>query len=95
MGVVVQLALEVALILQSGGPATPALQQIMCVAAEFGVSLHPIHPGATHPLLAPYFTVDLPELSAVQQFIEQLRGQTGVVAAYVEPPISPPGYSYR
>jgi hypothetical protein len=90
MRVIIQLALDIALALQSGGPQTPALQQVLEVASEFGVSLRPVHPGETDPLLAPYFAVDLPDAPTARRFIERLHGNTAVVAAYPEPSISPP-----
>ena len=90
MRVVIQLQLDEALALQTGQPATPALQQVLQIITELGGNLKPLHPGATHPLLAPYFTVDVPNALVADQLIARLLANSAVAAAYVEPSVSPP-----
>jgi hypothetical protein len=66
------------------------LQRIRRVVEDAGGDLRPVHPGATHPLLAPYFTVDVPSRAAADQLIGQLISSALVTAAYVEPSVMPP-----
>jgi hypothetical protein len=85
-----QLAVDDALDLRSGGPHAPALQQVLHVASEFGVSLHPVYSNETDPVLAPYFAADLPDKRGARSFIARLQDNPAVVAVYLEPSIPPP-----
>jgi hypothetical protein len=91
MRVVVQFTPEDAQALQAGGPTTPALQEALRIITESGGNdLKPVHPGATHALLAPYYTVNVQSKAAADQMIVRLLATAAVVAAYVEPLISLP-----
>jgi len=90
MRVVVQLKLPEALALQGAGPPTVALRQILQVTEAVGAELRPVHPGATHALLAPYFVVDVRSRTMAEQLIDQLLPLEAVVSAHVEPPLQPP-----
>ena len=54
---------------------------------ELGVGIEPVHPGEEDPLLAPHFTVEVPddeELAA--RVLQVLEESTVVDAAYRKPP---------
>jgi len=55
------------------------------VAAELGVSLRPMHPGATDRTLASYFVADVPDMATGERIASRLRRSRGVQAAYVKP----------
>ena len=57
---------------------------------QFGLRLEPVHPGQTHPLLAPYFTIEVPDSQTAKKVIEQLTKNNLVEAAYIRPEQSPP-----
>lgn len=76
--------------MQAGHPTTPALQQVLQIIEQLCGVLRPVHPGAMHPLLAPYFTVDVPNTQIAVQLIDRLLASSAVAAAYVEPSITPP-----
>jgi hypothetical protein len=87
--VVVQLKLEEALELQTGRSLTPSLERVVQLVGEEGGVLQAIHPGATHLLLAPYFKANVPDRPAAERLVSRLLANDAVVAAYVEPSISP------
>jgi hypothetical protein len=88
--VVIQLRLPEALTLQSGQSAPPEVEAILQIIKEAGGELSPVHPGSMHPLLAPFFFVDLPDTADAHEMISQLLASPAVVSAYTEPNISPP-----
>jgi hypothetical protein len=58
---------------------------------ELGLSLQPVHPGADDPLLAPYFTVEVPDDEELAVRVLAVLEESGAVeAAYVKPPAEPP-----
>lgn len=58
---------------------------------ELGVGLQPVHPGADDPLLAPYFTVEVPDDEELAARVLAVLEESGAVeAAYVKPPAEPP-----
>jgi hypothetical protein len=87
--VVVQLKLEEALELQTGRSLTSNLERVVKLVSEEGGVLRAIHPEATNPLLAPYFKADVPDRPAAERLVSRLLANDAVVAAYVEPSISP------
>jgi hypothetical protein len=90
MLVTIKMRLEEALALQTGQPATTALQQFLTIINELGGELRPIHPGAKHPFLAPYFTVKMSDPALATQLIRRLLNCPIIEAAYVEPPAERP-----
>lgn len=60
------------------------------VAHEFGVELRPLYPGADDPELQRFFTIETYDVGEAQRLIEQLLSTSGVEAAYVKSPESPP-----
>jgi|HubBroStandDraft_2_1064218.scaffolds.fasta_scaffold1165973_2 hypothetical protein len=89
MRIVIQLKPEEARALQAGQSLTPELQQLVQTIREMANGVRPVHPGATAPLLAPYFVTDAPNRDAADQLVRRLLAHSAVVAAYVEPPIAP------
>ena len=79
-----------ALALQKRETTHPALQQILQILKELGLVLRPVHPGATDPLLAPYFTAEVRDIDQAEQVIQRLRQISVVEAAYVKPPAEMP-----
>jgi hypothetical protein len=74
------------------GRETPdsQIEQLRRQLEELGLSLAAMHPGETDPLLAPYFTVEVPddpELAA--RVLAILEGSEAIEAAYVKPPEEP------
>lgn len=93
MRVMVQLREDAAMELQQGqaGRISGSLQgesetqELLNAATELGVRLEPVHPGQTHPLLAPYFMVDVPNRETAEKVIEGLSRFKTVEAAYLKP----------
>jgi hypothetical protein len=85
MQVTIKMRLEEALTFQTGQPKTPALEQILTIIREKGGELKPIYPGAGHPLLAPYFSVEVPDLTIAKELIGQLLDCPAIEAAYLTP----------
>src|SRR2546428_12099613 len=69
---------------QSVGSAKMQTQaeQLLKAAAELGVKLEPVHPGQTHPLLAPYFMVETPDRVTAEIGISHLNRFEQVEGAY-------------
>ncbi len=89
MLVTVQVSLEVARVLQGQSPPTGASQKLVETVEELGLELKPVHPGAEDPLLAPFFTAEVPDAVAVDEIIASLLQLESVEAAYVKPPAEP------
>jgi len=72
---------------QSVGSAKTQTQaeQLLKAAAELGVKLEPVHPGQTHPLLAPYFMVETPDRATAENVISHFNRFEIVEAAYLKP----------
>lgn len=92
MRVMIQLQEDVALELQNqySHPNTapkgkPETEQLLNAAAELGVSLTPVHPGETHPLLAPYFMVETKDRKTAEQIISRFQRFDIVEASYLRP----------
>jgi hypothetical protein len=77
--------MDVALSLQKKQPITNASEELLQTVAELGVELKPINPGMDDPHLAPYFTVDVPDIAIAEQVIAQLQHCKEIEAAYLKP----------
>ena len=82
MRVMIQLRADAAMELhqeqggQSVGSAAKTqtqAEQLLTAAAELGVKLEPVHPGQTHPLLAPYFMVETPDRATAENVISHFN----------------------
>jgi hypothetical protein len=92
MRVMIQLQEDVALELQNqyGHPKSapkrkPITEKLLNAIAELGVSLTPVHPGQTHPLLASHFMVETKDRQTAEQIISRLQQFDIVEAAYFRP----------
>ena len=96
MRVMIQLRDDAALELHrrlsaTGAPpvSNPEIDRLLEAMAQLRVSIVPVHPGQTHPLLAPYFVVEVPERDTADRVISGLQ-QFGIVeAAYLQPDPQP------
>jgi histidinol-phosphate/aromatic aminotransferase/cobyric acid decarboxylase-like protein len=57
---------------------------------QLGLKLEPVNPGQTHPLLAPFFMVEVPDRETAEKVINQLSQNPTVEAAYFHPDESAP-----
>lgn len=89
MQVTVQVRGDVAPALHGRGGATAAVEQLQLLTNELGVTLEPTHPGSDDPLLAPWFTAEVPDEQA-DRVLEALRSNELIEAAYVKPPAELP-----
>ena len=90
MRVMVQLQKDAAMQLQAGGVSTTPtseseIQQLLAATAELGIRLQPVHPGQTHPLLAPFFMVEVSNREQAEKVIDRLQRFNIVEAAYLKP----------
>lgn len=68
-----------------GGRGHSGAARLEAVLRAHGSALQPVHPGAVHPVLAPFFFADVADEAAATEVVEQLRGMEGVEAAYLRP----------
>lgn len=93
MRVNIQLQEDAALELQQGGASSTSgssevqvkTKELLEAASELGVRLEPLHPGQTHPLLAPYFMAEVPDREIAEKVINRLSQFPIVEAAYIKP----------
>lgn len=97
MRIELQLDLDTAIDLQrllsepEGRREPSAAEGLHRAARRLGLELHPTHPGQSHPLLAPFFFVEVQgDARRAAHVAEQLRHERGVEAAYVRPADQPP-----
>lgn len=65
--------------------AEPETEQLLKATAELGGQIEPVHPGQTHPLLAPFFMIEVPDREAAGKVIKRLERFPVVEAAYLKP----------
>jgi hypothetical protein len=91
MRVMIQLREDAAMEMQNqSGQAesmqsNPETERLRKATEELGVRLEPVHPGQTHPLLAPFFMIEVPDKETAEKTIRRLRRFKVVEAAYVKP----------
>ena len=90
MRVTTRVREDVASVLHLRQPPTTASREVSQVVDEFGAALEPVHPGAEDPLLAPYFTVEVPDPATAERMIARLKNCEAVEAAYLKPPDATP-----
>jgi hypothetical protein len=86
MDVIIQVRREIAPNLRGRVAGSPAADEILRAARDLGVTLEPLHPGATDPHLIGYFIVSAADFAAAEHIAERLRRCQAVEAAYVKPP---------
>ena len=84
--VTIQVSADVARILHQRGAPTTESKELFKIAEKLGVLLEPVHPGAEHPLLTPYFMVEVPDATTAEHVIAHFRQSTAVEAVYLKPP---------
>ena len=52
---------------------------------KMGLKLEPVHPGQTHPLLAPFFMIEVPDRQTAERVIDHLSKYKMVEGAYLGP----------
>ena len=98
MRVEIQLQQEAALKLQKGKARSEKgdlqkqsdVSQLIEDVEKLGLKLEPVHPHQTHPLLAPYFMIEVPDRQTAERVIDQLSKNQIVEAAYLPPEESLP-----
>jgi hypothetical protein len=88
--IVVQLNQGAASELTRATEASSASEQSLPGLEDLGLALEPMHPGASDPALAAYFTVEVPDAEAADRALEALRRSDVVEAAYMKPSAEPP-----
>jgi len=66
------------------------VSQLIKDVKKLGLKLEPVHPHQTHPLLAPYFMIEVPDRQTAERVIDQLSKNQIVEAAYLHPEESAP-----
>jgi hypothetical protein len=92
MRVMIQLREDAAMELRNqSGPQGSASQKgaatkrLLAETAKLGVSIEPVHPGQTHPLLVPYYMIEAPDRKTADRIISRLKRFDIVEAAYIKP----------
>jgi len=86
MHVTIRVRKDAALTFHQRQPPTTASKELLQTAEELCVVLEPVHPGAEDPHLAPYFTVEVPDLATAERVIARLQRCKAIEAAYLKPP---------
>jgi hypothetical protein len=77
------------------GSATESLvagaQELQSAEEELGISLKPMYPGQSHPTLAPFYFIDVPDQTTAEKVIARLTQSAWVDAAYLQPDAELPG----
>ena len=70
----------------AGGDHASPGAAVWRAAKALGVTLQPVHPGQSHPLLAPFFFIEVPgEGARAQRIVNRLEKVKGVEAVYIRP----------
>jgi hypothetical protein len=81
----VTLHLDAAQALGRRAQPTGSTEHLLAQVEELGVSLEPVHPGESDPLLAPHYRVEVEDEAAAERVAEALRREPAVAGAYVKP----------
>jgi hypothetical protein len=88
--VVVQLTPQAAEALRAGSKGSPDLDAVIGAVSEHRAILTPLDPVPVHPVIAPFFFIDLLTPEDAQSLIARLQGNSTVIAAYAEPQVGRP-----
>lgn len=58
---------------------------------ELGISLTPMYPSHSHPSLAPFYLIDVPDQATAERVVARLTQLAAVEAAYLQPDAELPG----
>jgi hypothetical protein len=67
------------------GVSSPHADAIRTTAAQFGAKIVPLNPSSEHPVLLPYFAIEVPDQNVANALIQRLVGLQDVEAAYIQP----------
>lgn len=81
---------DVAREIHEGLATLPGTRDLTKASAELGVALRALHPGATDPLLAPYFYVDAAGPEKAIRVRDRFLRCGAVEGSYIKPPDAPP-----
>ena len=70
--------------------ARDPVSELLQAIESLGLHLQPTHPGPVHPILAPFYFLEVPDRAAAGQVLERLRGLQAVEGAYIDPGIDLP-----
>ena len=90
MYVTVQVSADVARVLQRQAPPTSESNKLVQILKDLGVVLKPVHHGAEDPLLIPYFTIEVSDITTAKRVIARLQHSNVIEAAYLKPPDESP-----
>ena len=86
MQVIVQVEPTTARVLHEAAPAARDEDgEMIRTVQELGITLEPLHPGTTDPVLRTFFMFHLPESDTAARAAERLRQCHAVEAAYAKP----------
>jgi hypothetical protein len=88
--VVVQLTDEAAQALRAGSKISADLDAVMRAVRDQKAAIMPLDPIPVHPLMAPFFVIDLSTPEGAQTLVARLQGNSAVIAAYAEPQVDRP-----
>jgi hypothetical protein len=60
-------------------------QHLVALVNRYKGKISPVHPGQTHPLLLPHFTIELPNQADAKAFLSELQQLSAVSSAYISP----------
>jgi len=81
---------EAAQALHHRRPTTSQARELLTVAAELGVTLAPVHPGADDMDSMQFFAVSVPDPAAAEQTRQRFAQCAAVKGAFIKPHDEPP-----
>jgi|GEM_PF-2535500 len=66
-------------------PKKAATTQLLKAVEKLGGKIEPVHPGQTHPLLVPFFMIEVTDQKSAEKIISRLQKFDIVEAAYLGP----------
>jgi hypothetical protein len=86
MQVIVQVEPTTARVLHGAAPATRDEDgELIRTVEELAITLEPLHPGTTDPVLRTFFMFQMPDSDSAARAAERLRQCRAVEAAYAKP----------
>jgi len=88
--VVVRLRAEPARVFHGLVQDAPGARELKAALSQFAAELKPQHPGTSDPELQSYFTISGLSAAQASRITAALRELETVLAAYVQPRVTPP-----
>jgi hypothetical protein len=92
MFVILHIRQDVVREIASGTAHSRDAAALHVLLGELGLTLEPLHPGATDPELASQFFVTVPDERTAAEVSRRLGIQGAVEAAYLKPPDAAPSF---